>query len=41
MTPLEGIHNKERMAPGYFFVSPYTNMQPALYIYDNDAVSIL
>lgn len=27
------------MAPGYFFVSPYMNMQPGVYIYDNNAVS--
>ena len=39
LTPLEGIHNPDKMAPGYFFVSPYTNMQPGLYIYDNYAVS--
>lgn len=39
LTPLEGIHRPDRMAPGYFFVAPYTNMQEGLYIYDNNAVS--
>lgn len=37
LTPLEGIHQPEKMAQGYFFVAPYTNLQPGIYIYDNNA----
>lgn len=32
-------HNRERQAPGFYFVAPYQNEQEGLYIYDNDLVS--
>lgn len=37
LRPLEGLHKPDKMAPGYFFVAPYTNMQQGVYIYDNNA----
>ena len=36
---LEENHS-ELVAPGYFFISPYDQVQEGPYIYDNDGVRI-
>ena len=32
-------HDPDRVTPGYFFISPYQQIQETLHIYDNDGVS--
>ncbi len=43
MAPILTVFDRlpEKQAPGYYFVSPYQQIQESVHIYDNDAVSIL
>lgn len=43
LTPIEPerFHRREKVAPGYYFLSPYQSQQETLLIYDNDQVGDL